>query len=234
MFKVYCRLVMLILFIAFGYIISTQPAIFGEDIMNFNLDVAYSDCFAPHVMDGTNFKTLKCDHNSLLIGLQNIRSCNRNLENFILEIGEMDHVPEVLMLTETWSNYSDVGNVKCYDSFISSSNYNRASGVAALVKCSLKGYPVSINNGLNCTALDSIFIKIDKSNGFLHDIVLGNFYRSSAGSIWEFLKYLESLLPFICSLYKNIIIMGDFNLDVGDEGDAYIRSFKKYSPYEWV
>lgn len=83
---------------------------------------------------------------------------------------------------------------------------------------------LSIINVLECAAIELI------QNGL--EIIIVTVYRPSGSIISEFLIKMEEILTIICNENKNIIVNGDFNIelkDVSKEGNNLLSLFESFN-----
>lgn len=145
------------------------------------------------------------------LGLQNIRSTNKNLETFLAKLNSLDLKLDVLSLTETWGKFGSIGLHQGYDSFESTTYENRASGTAIMIKSKWKA--ISAHIPIETPYLTDIcFINASLKTGTSNNLLLGVCYRSPNSPINDFLEYWAQLLNFISSAQQDTWISGDFNI----------------------
>lgn len=150
----------------------------------------------------------------LRMGVQNIRSINKNWDSMSLLLESLDLNLDFICLSETWGYFGEVGKSSGYDAFNSSKYENRASGASILVKKSLNA---EILEPLLAPPrfIDVILVKINMNDSAVKNLVIGSVYRSPRGSFEEFIKYWEKLLVLLSDNKMYGWIAGDFNIDIG-------------------
>ena len=160
-------------------------------------------------------KSFKMSANKII--LQNIRSIDKNLNEFELLMKQQESQPLAICLTETW--LKDQSNTKCInlDGYqeISTSNRNtsKGGGVGIFVRMDLQQ---TFMKKFGCTSIQILTVKINTKNGkrFLLTVI----YINSNTSIYEksetFQMFFEELTPEPEQLH---IVCGDFNIDHSSE-----------------
>lgn len=164
--------------------------------------------------------------NQLSIILQNIRSINKNFDPFLLLLSEMDCQCDIICLSETWMCYGDLPNIDGYTSFENSSHRNKSSGVALCIKNSLKANLHNIRSDINLFKhMDAVFVEFssrDARNGLF---IIGAIYRAPSVKIENFIGPWSSLLEYLMVTNSNVILMGDFNINLLDVKNKYVIMF---------
>lgn len=166
------------------------------------------------VEDFRIFESYQMDCNCIL---QNIRSVNYNFDQFLLTISMMGMDFDVIGLVETWSRYGNVPPVAGYKVYEGTSNINKSSGVALLVKENYDSGLMDFKDNVDMGEMfDMLFIKVrgqsnlDSKKG---DCIFGVCYRSPTSNMSNFITFWESLLNNLMLLNTNVILMGDINID---------------------
>lgn len=154
-------------------------------------------------------ETCKCYLNSSKLNFTilslNIRSIQRNFDNFLVTLKRLDSAVDIIVLTECWlSDGLILNSLPGYNVIRSSSPSNKSGGVVIYIKSChrtelLKPMIVNADNVV-CTINDSV-------------TVLG-IYRSP--SISNTIPFLESLDYTLTNLKhsSSIILIGDINIDI--------------------
>lgn len=159
--------------------------------------------------------------------LQNIRSASKNFDSFLLFLNSLEVNFDVISLVETWCAYGNLDTLENYDFFESSSCLNKASGVALLVKKIFKAYTfdLSILNVSPPNNLDLLFISWEPIGNPNQKCVIGSLYRSPNSNITTFIAYWETLICELSETGFNVIIMGDFNINILDKSNIHVNNF---------
>lgn len=159
---------------------------------------------------------------------QNIRSINCNISNFEVLLTRLGVAHDVVILSECWLSCApSIPHLNGYSSYSTTRNHKQNDGVVAYINNSLS-YTVEEPDCQDCNAL---IIKIDN-----RDVAIIGIYRSP--SYTKLNPFFESLNQILKSLshYKNIVLMGDINLDLldnsKDDRDTYLMqvAFHGLSP----
>ena len=145
----------------------------------------------------------------------NIRSYNKNFEQLSVLLGELMLEFDVIGLTETWhtkaSNFipKNIQNYHCY------AGESQNSGCGLYIKNNINyksrnDLSISLNNKTD--EFESLFIEVLNQN--TSNIIVGVIYRHPTGNITTFTNYLKTIFNITNKENKQIIIMGDFNIDL--------------------
>lgn len=149
-------------------------------------------------------KCIPTSNTNLKIVAQNIRSIYCNFDDFILTLTEMDLEIDILILTECWLNPNKpIPQLNAYNTQASSYNQNQNDGVVVYTKNNLKAKIEEIKiEHATCLQL--------KMN---NTVILGIYRSPSNLNAAYFINSLNSHLGTLQS-YKNIIIVGDININL--------------------
>jgi len=180
---------------------------------NMNQDASYFDvdnrC---SFYDCNGFKDIVFGGNSFNIIHMNIRSVNRNLDEFLLCLTNFKTKFSVIVLTETWlSSSSDWLDIPGYLAFHSIRESKAGGGVSILVKDSLSAEllpSLTYNNQF----FESVGVDVTVG-GRMHSII--GTYRPPSASLNEFNINYFNMFNNVRSNRK-IVVLGDFNVDVLD------------------
>lgn len=181
---------------------------------------------------GLNKETLVCDiegfkdalgkhNNQISIFNMNIRSINKNFDEFLVFVQSLMIKFDVVVLTETWNIQYEIDKYKIpgYNMHYNNGTFNQNDGVVVYVR-----------EGIQQTVQ---LIKTDSGTTFLrlHCVIKNAYYgitaiyRSPSGNVREFLRDLERKLPdFINCRYPVEVIVGDINIDIL-EPDAIANNY---------
>lgn len=149
----------------------------------------------------------------------NIRSINKNFEEFLCYLNKSKVKFQIIVLTETWINDNNHCNyhIEGYRTVSKIGSYSRNDGVCVFIDNDIEAALVEdkIENS------SSIFIdfKVDSKNFKLIAI-----YRSPSLNVFDFINSLDSVLTNM-DKNKNIIMVGDINLNIledGNESNEYL------------
>ena len=144
---------------------------------------------------------------------QNIRSFTKNSESFLSIFQDHISYPDVLVLTETWFQESNVQNIINYKAFHTVRSRGRSGGVSVFVKNSF----ISQSIDDLCFANDSIEVSTIKMHlGSSQMFIVGVYRPHSPGSdeIENFNNALRDILNNSIIRNKNTIVIGDINLNL--------------------
>lgn len=158
-----------------------------------------------------NNLSLSIKHNFLIIHI-NIRSFNKNSDEFFAFISQCNRTPDIIVMTETWFSPENFKTIPNYQSFHTYRSTRRGGGVTIYIKScyrAIKDETLSYANDIfeMCT----VCVHLEGNERVrLHGI-----YRPPIP---------ENVTPFVAALENNIlcspkvkyILAGDFNVNLGD------------------
>lgn len=153
----------------------------------------------------------------------NIRSLNKNFDEFLLNLALFSVKPNIICLTETWNCEKDIIlTVPNYNSYSSTTYINKSSGITLFLdeKCKDVRTKDVIIDGACCYICEFNFLR--KSYRLIC------IYRSpSESEVHEFIENLSDLLTIIRN--ENVectdIILGDLNVDICENPkNEYIKN----------
>ena len=150
--------------------------------------------------------------NSFLSLHLNCRSLSKNYEQIESLLLSLKHPVSVLALTETWLSNDSCKGVG-FDGYVFESKVRidkRGGGVALAIKSDIRYF---LREDLNVfdENFESLFIEVVKRG---KNLIIGVLYRPPNQSTLRFLERLKDLLPVINNEHKELILMGDFNIDL--------------------
>ena len=149
------------------------------------------------------------DKNFITIFGQNIRSFNRNLDNFLCLFPE-NSMPDVFIFSETWHDANIPVIIPGYTAYHTVRTDRRSGGVSVYAKQCFKSCQILELSYANNT-IEICTIKI--SNAINHFYICG-IYRPHSDTIDNFCSTLESILNNNQILNDNCLFAGDFNADL--------------------
>lgn len=149
-------------------------------------------------------KHVPYENSNLAICSQNIRSVYRNLDDLMLNLSELNHTVDIIILSECHLNqYKPIPQIDSYSTISTVNNVNQCDGVVAYVKTQL-----------NAQAIE---IKIEQATCIqikLKNIVILGIYRSPSNcNAIDFINSLSNHLEKLTT-FSNIIITGDININL--------------------
>lgn len=141
----------------------------------------------------------------------NIRSCNKNLNKFLVYLSSMKVNFHALILTETWlkaeSDWLDIQGYKAFH--CTRENRKNGGGITTLIRSNIPFDPIS-NLTVNSDTFESLSVEINL-NKKKHQIV--GLYRPPSSSL---LTFNETFFNIFTDNDKksSIIIAGDVNIDL--------------------
>lgn len=141
---------------------------------------------------------------------QNIRSLNHNFDDMLVILERLSLDIDFVILTECWlSKVTNIPQLENYHSYATLNNLNQNDGVVLYVK-----------KKIQCKVEE---LKLSEASGLLmtkgQDFAVLCIYRPP--SFTNIDRFLESLNIILTELkqYKNVIIMGDINVDIAPENN---------------
>ena len=154
------------------------------------------------------------DPKQLFISHFNIRSLNKNFDQFSIFINELRFENAVIGLSETWLKDSSPSSLFTIDGYklITNNRKNKKGGGVGFYVSEDLNYELLQNCSFMLESLECIFIEIKlpkKGN-----IIVGEIYRPPNSNPAQFIEMLDGLLSDNFFHNKSCFIMGDFNLDL--------------------
>ena len=164
----------------------------------------YYDCESLHGY-------LTTDQNSLNVIHMNIRSCNRNFDEFPIFINQTGVEFPVIVLTETWlTAESDWLNILGYRAFHSIRGARALGGVTILVSDRINSDKKD-NLCRNSASAEILAVEVDVGN---ESFTIFGVYRPPLGSVFFFSFRSEFSEILSREEQGNCILTGDFNIDI--------------------
>lgn len=163
-------------------------------------------CFSP-----SEFKSFSKNNNDFSILNLNIRSMEKNFENFKDLLQRLNFKFHVICLTETWQK-GDKMNISKLNIPRTAEN-RRGGGVCVFIQKSIT-YKRLQNLNVNNTDCESMCVEIINKNS--KNLILNVMYRPPSGKFKQFKNHLKEFLNNISRSNKLCYIVGDFNLNLFD------------------
>ena len=167
------------------------------------------------------------DPNAFSVFHFNIRSMKKNFENFKEFLKNLSVSFSAIYLSETWCESQDESQnsnyiLSGYNFFYQYRQCRRRGGVCLFVKesfCCKTRQDLSIN----CDVIESLCLEINEKS---KNIILNLTYRPPNGDVKEFEKHLNKILSTNDILKKEVIMAGDFNMNLLDfEQNKKVQNF---------
>ena len=185
--------------------------VFLDDI---DADICYFNTDSQCSYYGTRLMKEKfsSDENSLKILHLNIRSANKNFNEFQLSLHKMSIDYHIIVLTETWfdivEDWNELPGYTAYHAIRDCSG----GGMTVLVSTDLQSEEVTELSIVN-DIFEACAVKILANN---KEYLLVGVYRTPSGSCTEFNLHFPKILDNRLVSTCNTIITGDFNIDIGE------------------
>lgn len=152
------------------------------------------------------FNSFSDDPKRFSIMHQNIRSLRENFNSLKIFLESVNHLPDVICLTEIWITESELScfQINGYNQFASCNEISRAGGTAVFVS---QQFHVE-STAVEMISADIIKIIIDLDINI--SLSLFSIYRLHSNTVPVFLGELTQLLSHCKD--KNLILIGDINL----------------------
>lgn len=156
--------------------------------------------------------------NPFLLINQNIRSANRNLDEFIVTISNLNKSPDCIVLTEAHLNlYSPTDfNIPEYNCFTTKEVLNKNSGVVVFVK---KKYSISMVKEIPMLQTNCLQIQIVVQNKTIQIFAI---YRTHGSQPLQFINELQEIITKCKNNYFTIVT-GDFNLNIDQHYNSNVK-----------
>lgn len=162
----------------------------------------------------------------------NIRSLSKHYDDVRNFQSLLSHNFSIICLSETWLS-------PCEDTLFTLPNYHcefdhrpndRHGGSAIFISHALP-YKRRVDLSFRTDKVESVWLEFDRTSFSVNkNTIVASIYRSPSSSYPDFCAELENILHRLNLENKNIIIVGDINVDISDINDAscseYISSFQ--------
>lgn len=157
------------------------------------------------------------NQNGLTIINFNIRSFNSNSTEFLAYLEGTGHSYDIIILTETWINASNVSlsYIPGYSSVHSYREVMKGGGVSIFVKDGLK-YDIIQELNISNNTIECVAVSIIYPNSTNKLNILG-IYRPPKGNIKDFSNLLQDLISQNSLSTHDSVIAGDMNIDLPTE-----------------
>ena len=241
----------------------TSSTVFEEDFENLKFDPFSSDkilldnCNDPDSnFFRNNFQNLdtryfSCDESSLFCDSHhqksqlfsilhvNIRSMNRNFENFKRFLADTNELFKILCISETWCDKNS-----CESSHFQLPGYSHVNQVRDIQHKNGKGGGLSVfihksllskvRSDLNVNTKHMESLSVEIVNNKSKNIVITTTYRPPDGNIKTFETFLKALYSKVTSSNKLFYLVGDLNLNVLDyDVNEKVKKFSKLNFSAW-
>ena len=166
----------------------------------------FHDNFKEYSKDGISFLHI------------NIRSINKNFENFKLFLSSLNFTFTVICFSETWLDETINSNKSLYElpnytSIHQVRTHRRGGGVSLYIQNSVE-FKIRKDLSINSDDVESISVELLFENS--KNSVFNVLYRQPKGKIEPLKKFLNEIFLSIKKSNKQFHIAGDFNLNVLD------------------
>ena len=160
-----------------------------------------------------NFDETNNNLNRITIVCQNIRSFDRNLDNF-LELFPPDKMPDILIFSETWHDAISPIHIPGYNGYHTIRD-GRAGGVSVFVQSKISSYLIEKFSYAN-TSIEICTVKIRNSTSSMH---ICGIYRPHSDNIDGFSTALENIMSDRDFPSCSTVLGGDFNVNLFSESE---------------
>ena len=148
------------------------------------------------------------NNDGLTIFNYNIRSLNSNLDTFISTFSN-SNLPDIFVLTETWMNDFDNINIPGYNAYHTIRTWGRSGGVSIFVRSDFMSKNI-VDFSYSNTSIEICTVEIKSNN---HSIIIIGVYRPHCDHFDNFSSSIYSILNNDKFRNKEILLMGDFNIN---------------------
>lgn len=184
----------------------------------------FADVIPPHCVSGLHL---------------NVRSLRKHHDDGMALLTQLNRMLQFIGLTETWllPNEIHLYSLNGYNteaSCRSDDNHTIHAGGASLFVSEEISYSKRTDLCLNIPKCESVWIEIPKGPSITlpSNVIVGVIYRSPSSSYNQFCRALDELLCKITNERKNVVLMGDININLADIDsvicEEYINCFTTY------
>ena len=169
------------------------------------------------------------DNNFITIFTQNIRSFNRNLDNFLCLFPD-NSMPDVFIFSETWHDSNIPVIIPGYIGYHTVRTDRRSGGISVYVKQSFTSSQILEHSYANST-IEICTIKISNT---INQLYICGIYRPHSDSIDQFCSALELTLNHNQFSGSNCVFAGDFNTDLMSESGEVHRFIDMMRSHHYI
>lgn len=165
----------------------------------------------------------------------NVRSLSKHFDDIIDFFTNVNHSFSVVCFSETWLIPTDASlyGIPRYNAEFSFRENSRYGGSAIFILDN-QSYIRRNDISFTCANVESVWLEFDQS--FLETnnqkTIVGTIYRSPSSNYSDFCLQLEDTLDKLTSENKNILLFGDFNIDIADPissvRSSYVNCYTGY------
>ena len=192
------------------------------DVLNLNQDIFSCNYYS---VDSFKSLTQQFHENGLSVICFNIRSFNRNGDEFLGYLYNCEHVFDIIILTETWAKDEThtFCNIPGYNSTHNSRENRRGGGVSIYLKESIDFSVIETIN-ISENFIEAIAVTFQSEQSGQKVNVLG-IYRPPNGDAELFTASMSDILHGHNLSANETIIAGDFNICLLNEYSTVTRNF---------
>lgn len=174
------------------------------------MDVYLDSQFNCKYITVDDFNNQSSGNDDFLVFHQNIRSFNRNYDEYSVFLNNLNRDIDVLVFTETWFSGDTQSDIAGYNAHHTCRTHGRGGGVSIYVKSDISAVLVE-NMSIMSDNLESCSVRISQNNSPALYVV--GIYRPPSASIDEFNIALSD--KFLSVNGNNqMLLCGDFNIDL--------------------
>jgi len=194
----------------------------GPDYNSFTVNTCTDFC-------DTTFSAYS-EKNSFIVLHQNIRSLRQNFDALVCQLSSIHRWPDFIFVTEIWIYSSEINSysIPGYNFFAFPNDKYSAGGVGVFIKSNLSC------RTLSCNLASADTMEVNFVIGRVAFTIVC-FYRLHSGPVHMFLTELDNFLQYKNA--NNLLLVGDFNIDMLEDSDAidsYISLLSKYGLYSFL
>lgn len=149
---------------------------------------------------------------------QNIRSFNKNFDEFSVFLNQIKTDIDIIVMTETWFSNSNVCNIEGYNGYHVFRSNIGGGGVSIYVRETIKSIQIEnssfINDAIECCSVEIVGDQAGKSD----NMTVVGIYRPPSAPVDQFIHHLEvKILDH--SRKKSVALCGDLNIDLISAGN---------------
>lgn len=138
----------------------------------------------------------------------NIRSIKKNLDQLLIYLSQHSFQYDIIAITETWLKEDECVNIPGYVMLSQPrAHATRGGGVAMFIRNELSFQRLTDISSTQQSA-ETLFATIECG------VIAGVVYRPPSSSVDDFISVMESVLHQCVTSHSQIIISGDFNIDL--------------------
>ena len=182
-------------------------------------------------LSSENFHEFFYSTNNFFIVHQNIRSFNKNYDDFSGHISEFDRKIDAIVMSETWFSTDCVGEIDGFCGFHTFRTNRPGGGISVFIRDNYKSFKIVEHSGI-FGGFESCVVEVRVTNSI--KIIIIGVYRppTSEQTISNFTDEFSQYILNNFNIRDKILLIGDVNLDISSSNSDcvnFVNLFRSYA-----